>query len=445
MAKFLCTAQSVCPVCLKKIDARYVLQQEEILLQKSCEEHGFFETRVWQGEASFLARYKEPLPQKPIGAHRAAKNGCPYDCGLCENHQQASCCVLLEVTARCNMACPVCFANSGGSASAPPDPSLETILAWFDLLLEKGGPFNIQLSGGEPSLREDLPEIVEAGRRKGFPFFQINTNGLRLAEEEAFAHSLKKAGLQTVFLQFDSTREAPYQELRGRPLLNVKKKAVENCGRAGLGVVLVPTVKPGCNLQDVWSILEYAALHSPTVRGVHFQPISYFGRYGAAWEREERLTLPGLLWALEQQSGGQVQAADFMPGGAEHPLCSFHADYTLAGGRWRRVQTATHPCCGKAPPRPSSDRARQAVAQKWSPVGACSQEGPPKEDSLEGFLALQQQSRLAISGMMFQDAWTLDTKRLQHCHVHVVSPEGELVPFCAFNLSGQNGQALYRR
>lgn len=445
--KLLRKTQSVCPVCLQRVDAGYFLRGEEVWLEKTCPQHGFFEALLWQGEASFQVWQAEPVAQPPRNPEKPVQKGCPYDCGLCGAHRQASCCVLLEVTARCNLACPVCFAAAKGDEAVAQDPGLDVIAGWYDMLLEKGGPFNIQLSGGEPTMRDDLPEILELGTAKGFSFFQLNTNGLRLAQDLPYLTAMARAGLKTVFLQFDSLRPGPTLELRGADLVEIKRAAIEHCAKAGVGVVLVPTVKPGCNEDELWDILRFASEFSPAIRGVHFQPISYFGRYAAPPQPGQHLTVPRLLQLLEIQSGGRVCAAHFSPGWAEHPMCSFHADYELEAGGWRLKRRAAGCCCAQKIARPTSERARRAVALKWSMPN--SREAAPdsryRVDSLDAFLEGNKRRAIAVSGMAFQDAWTLDLQRLQRCHVHVVSPEGVLVPFCAYNLTAQDGSALYRR
>ena len=146
--------------------------------------------------------------------------------------------MILEVTKRCNMHCPVCFA-SAGECLENGDLSIDEIEKQYDFLMDHGGPFNIQLSGGEPTMREDLPEIIRMGREKGFTFFQLNTNGIRLAQEAGYARKLKKAGLNTVFLQFDGVTDDVYQTLRGRSMIELKEKAVLNCSEAELGIALV--------------------------------------------------------------------------------------------------------------------------------------------------------------------------------------------------------------
>ena len=175
---------SVCPVCLAKIPAKKVVGEDgNLYMEKRCWEHGAFRTLLWEGDLeSYIAWAAGDVnsPVTPVHAQPVEK-GCPYDCGLCQNHERDGCCVLLELTNRCNLKCPVCFASAG--EQKPKDLTLEEIGKQYDLLMDRGGPFNIQLSGGEPTMRDDLPDIIALGKSKGFTFFQLNTNGIRLAKD----------------------------------------------------------------------------------------------------------------------------------------------------------------------------------------------------------------------------------------------------------------------
>jgi uncharacterized radical SAM superfamily Fe-S cluster-containing enzyme len=438
-------------VCLKRIDACYLARGKTVLLSKTCAEHGRFETPVWEDAERFLAwRSRQNPAQRPANPARKTERGCPYDCGLCEKHLQASCCVLLELTRRCDLRCPVCFASAGGAAPGP-DPSAETVGLWYDRLLAQGGPFNIQLSGGEPTMRSDLPELIRMGRAKGFSFFQLNTNGLRIAREPEYSQELAKAGLNTVFLQFDSLKGEACAALRGKDLVAEKIRAIENCAKAGIGVALVPTVRRGVNDTEIGDLIAFAAAHIPTVRGVHFQPMSFFGRYNGD-PSADRVTLSGLLALAEEQSRGRIKAADFLPGGAEHPQCSFHARYRVRNGAWTlRKSSGNTGCCDTtAGGSATSDAARNAVARRWSAVTSLAPAGALKGfnlDSLDKFVAAteqQERETLEISGMAFQDAWTADLKRFSRCYINIVSPEGLLMPFCSYNLTAAGGKPLHR-
>jgi len=324
---------------------------------------------------------------------------------------------------------------------------------WFDRVLAASGPCNIQLSGGEPTMRDDLPDIVALGRRKGFAFIQLNTNGLRLASDERFVRELKDAGLSSIFLQFDGTQDSIYRQLRGAALLDAKRRAVERCGALGIGVVLVPTVAPGINAADMGNIVSFALAAGPTVRGVHFQPISYFGRYGRAPEDNGRITLPEVMRGLEAQTGGMLRVADFLPPGCEHALCSFHGTYLrLPGGGLRPVSGQSDGCCSSPGPgltsaKEGADKAKAFVARQWTapgPAPATPAAPDGEQGDFDRFLDQARTGLFSISAMCFQDAWTLDLERLQGCCIHCVSPDGRLIPFCAYNLTSASGRALHR-
>ena len=170
------------------------------------------------------------FPPKIALTEGSVESQCPLHCGVCNNHLQTACCVLLEVTERCNQNCTYCFAKAGENNAV--DPNLKEIERKYDLLLEWGEerPFNIHLSGGEPTVRDDLPDIVRMGKYKGFVYIQINTNGRRLAFEEDYTKELKKAGADVIYLQFDGIDDSIYNALRQEALFDIKK-AIENCGK----------------------------------------------------------------------------------------------------------------------------------------------------------------------------------------------------------------------
>ncbi|MGE4554358.1 MAG: radical SAM (seleno)protein TrsS, partial [Desulfovibrionaceae bacterium] len=396
-------------------------------------------------------------PSFPRTPRTAVRRGCPLDCGLCPEHGQHTCTALREITWRCDLGCPVCFASSGDNA--PPDPPLAQLAWQLDQVLAASGRCNVQLSGGEPSVRDDLPEIVALAKAR-FPFVQLNTNGLRAAREPGFAPRLAAAGLDSVFLQFDGLSDDVYQRLRGRPLWEIKQAALERFVAAGIGVVLVPTLVPGVNDRQVGDLLRFAAAHAPGVRGLHFQPVSYFGRYPAPPADADRITLPEVMRALEEQTHGLVHAADFLPPGCEHSRCSFHANYLVRedGGLTRLSGNGSCGCRPAdaaaapvpAPPAPivaaqGADQSKAFVSRQWAAPRAGLTELTPSADDLDRFLARARTHILAVSAMAFQDAWTLDLDRLRGCCIHVSAPDGRLIPFCAYNLTAADGAPLYRR
>jgi hypothetical protein len=456
----LSATESLCPICLRRIAAERIAEDDDVYLCKRCPDHGEFKTVIWRGLESFASwgsATRTPAPPPICGS--AVERGCPFDCGLCPDHGQHTCCVVLDVTERCNLACPVCFASAG--ASCKPDPTADEVVSWCRRLVELGGPFNLHLSGGEPTVRPDLPEIIRRVRALGFTYIQLNTNGVRLARDPDYAQELNEAGLTCVFLQFDGVSDDVFRVIRGKALLDIKLEAIAHCGQAQLGVVLVPTLVPRVNTPQLGEILRTAIRLAPAVRAVHFQPVSYFGRYPAGRTDQDRITFPEVIRLIEQQTEGTFKAGEFYPASGENPYCSFHGKFWLDAEK--RVTPAPRPqassCCGPAVEGPNAAlvqlggsegmrRAQRFVAQHWSYPSEPAHVDPRRADALDTssfdhFLADKKIS-LSISAMAFQDAWNLDLERLRECFLHVLSPEQKLVPLCAYNLTGALGQTLYR-
>jgi 7,8-dihydro-6-hydroxymethylpterin dimethyltransferase len=414
--------ESVCPVCLQLVPASLTARGDEVVLEGRCGEHGRWQTVIWSGPPSFESWCgSEPAP--------AARQTCT---------------AILEVTRNCDLGCPVCFAEaSPGEAGVGSDPSLARLSARLSELFAAEGAVNLQLSGGEPTMRPDLPEIIGAATDAGFTFVQLNTNGIRVAAEAGYAERLREAGLASVFLQFDGLSDDTYRALRGRPLLAQKMRTVEKCAEAGLAVVLVPTVVPGVNDRELGGLVRFAASWAGVVRGLHLQPVSYFGRYPV--NGRPRLTLPEILRALQEQTNGEVSAADFTPSCCEHPRCSFRARYWVREeARLEVVRTA--PCCCAPEPEEVPQRAVAATSRQWSrrerrDEPCC---GSEDKDDLARFLD-DADRILSISGMLFQDAWSIDMERIRRCCVQVVSEESGLAPFCLWNLTSETGLRLYPR
>lgn len=440
--------ESVCPECLQRVPAYRILKGGDVYLRKECPSHGVFETVVWRGLPGQDVWKRTVSPSRVPSPSPQSEKGCPFDCGICAGHRNQPCCVLLEVTQACDLLCPLCFASSGSSRAA--DADLETIASWYRNMLAAGGPFNIQLSGGEPSLRDDLPDIIRLGRQVGFTYFQINTNGLRLAQDEAYLEALKDAGLSVVYLQFDGTEEEIYLKMRGRNILPFKEKVIELCDKHRLGVVLVPTLVPGINTHNLGEIVRFALQRHPVVRSIHFQPVTYFGRYMLPPENDNRFTIPEILRAIVAQTDGLVQMDSFQPKGSENALCSFHATYVyMPDGKLKAITNIEQQpcCCRSANAGDGAKRSRAYVAKNWvypadNPSG--DDDAPLASNSLDGFLVRARTHMFSISGMAFQDAWNLDLELLQECCIFIMSQDGRLIPFCAYNLTNRCGEALYR-
>ncbi len=313
--------ESVCPECLGRITGRLIRNGDCVRMEKKCRQHGAFSTVLWRGVPSFTSWYR---PKRPfLGNNRLAQDqGCPFDCGLCAGHGQRTCTALVEITPRCNLHCPVCFADSGVGG---PEPDLPPLVRMFDDIRAQSGDCNLQLSGGEPTLRSDLPEIIRSAKTAGFTFIQVNSNGL------------------------------------------------------------VPTLVPGVNTDQIWQIVRFGLQRQPQVRGVHFQPISYFGRFPTDFV-PIHITLPEIMQTLEGQSLGQVKAEDFRPPACEHALCSFSAKYLVEEGYLIRLGGS--PCdCTSIPAEEGARLAIAGTARRWAGIPVCTP--PPareKTDELDRFL-----------------------------------------------------------
>ncbi len=447
--------ESLCPVCLAVLPAEIRRQGEEVLLARTCPEHGLFEEAIWRGTPDFESWRRPKSPARDVPRHVPAARGCPYDCGLCPEHGQHPCTILLEITGRCNLKCPVCFADAGGGAGDIPLAELLEQLRW---IRGQAGEVVLQVSGGEPTLHPGVVEVV-AEAAKLYPGVQLNTNGIRLAEDPDLARRLSEAGLSWVFLQFDGVDDRAFEIIRGRKLLAVKMAAIAACGRAGLSVVLVPTVAAGVNDHQLGDLARLAASLGPTVRGVHYQPMTSAGRN--PWPgAERRLTLPEVLTRLAGQTDGLVKPEEAFPPSCEHERCSFHLRYRRdAAGRLTPARGGGGDCCRKttatpsAPEETAASRSRSVdiTLRSWQgprppiPMAAPASAPPPKPaDAFDQFLAQVRAETFSLTCMAFQDAWTMDLERLRGCCVHIFRPPDRFVPFCACNLTSADGRSLYR-
>lgn len=420
MSDIIRKTRSVCPVCLNNLPAHLVRQKNgQILLEKTCTEHGSFSVPVWHNLIDFnlWTQHTQPLSGDE-GTH------CPEHCGICTEHEIGTCCCLLEVTKRCNLRCRFCFANGGETEQ---EPTLEELKASIcDIVKQCGRPL-LQLSGGEPTLRDDLPELISYAKEAGCSYIQINTNGIRLAQDPQYAKKLAEAGLDIVFLQFDGTRSDIYKVLRGQDLLKIKQHAIAVCGELRIGVTLVPTVVPGVNTDNLGDLITFACRNVPTVRGIHFQPVSYFGRHPGMPEMDSRYTLDRLMVDISDQAGIPIES--FLPSRCDHPLCGFHANFLInPKGGLRPLSSITH--CAKQ--RGCARDNREYVARHWmrqpeepEPSGDFSD-----EMDFDTFLYRLRHSSLTLSAMAFQDALNLNVERLHRCSLHVYN-SGKVIPFCA--------------
>jgi uncharacterized radical SAM superfamily Fe-S cluster-containing enzyme len=327
MTEVLAQTESLCPYCLRRIPAQRILEDNEVYLQKSCPEHGHIEKIIlWKNHPISFSEWNrcrssvpDPYQSAPGRQGSEAEDvtgtaaDCPFQCGSCSHHNQKTCTTILEVSSQCNLRCPVCFAAS--PAEAKKDPTLNQIERRLKKTLDCAGPCPIQFSGGEPTLREDLPQIVALARKLGFDHVQINTNGIRLAQDFEFAQALKDSGVTDFFLQFDGVTDDVYARIRGMALFSAKQRAIETCATLKIAVILVPTLMKGVNDSQIGAIIQFAKDWIPTVKGVHFQPLTYLGRYPNPPHNQDRFLIPEILMAIETQTGGELKADNFIPPG----------------------------------------------------------------------------------------------------------------------------------
>jgi len=416
--------ESLCPACLKKVSADIVEENGDIYMDKTCAEHGRFKTVVWRENADkyleWIRMAGDQPPQTFVNPKSSCK-GCPQDCGYCKEHRQDLCSAALMVTGRCNLDCPVCFTR--GTDEVPYHPALASLKATLRRYLDlTGSPYPLEFCGGEPTIRDDLPQLASYAKSLGFDYIQLNTNGIRIAEDPAYLESLKIAGVTTVYLSFDGFKDETYRYTCGRSLLELKLKAVENCQKTRIAVVLVPVVLPGRNENELGSIIAYAKEHTPVVKGVFFQPMSYFGQVPRLPpEDADRITIPELMDLIEIQSKGTVKRCDFLPPLCEHPLCSFNGLFLV---RNKRLYPMTQ-FRQRLTEKNAAARARRITKRTWT---------------------YNDQTYLTISGMAFQDVWNIDLERLKRCTIGILSEEAGVVPLCIKYLTSQTGEErLYPR
>lgn len=438
MNEILHETESLCPVCLKRIPARYERIDGKAYMVKDCPEHGHFKVLFWR-DADMYAEWKNQGIHAPaIDRGKPEKLGCPYDCGLCDEHHSGTCTSILEITYRCNMQCKICFADANAEHF---DPDKEQIRAMFETALASNRFCSVQLSGGEPTVRDDLPELVRMGKEMGIVHLQVNSNGLRIANDLDFLRRLKDAGLDLIYLQFDGMDDEIYQTIRGRDMLDIKLRAIENCEKVGMGVLLVPVVIPGVNLHKLGEIVEFAKRHVPTVKGIHFQPVSYFGRYpGRTPPDDSRCGLDDVIHALTVQCPDEISLRHFVPRKQFDPHCDFSSTYYLDdNGRLVCMTDVRQNDCDTEQ-TDFVEKTNKYTDKRWR---FQADDEKLKNSPLLKFAARTLTHSFSISGKGFQDVWNIDLGRLRGCCVHMITGRGEVIPFCAFHLTSENGERLY--
>ena len=441
---FYDTTSSVCTICLRVVEAKILIKDSNVYMDKWCPAHGT-ERVLISDDADYyrLCReiYVKP-PEMPQQFNTPMKYGCPYDCGLCPDHMQHSCLTLVEITDNCNLRCPVCFAQSGPERLQ--HKPLEAVLAMLDAVVaNEGEPDVVQISGGEPTLHPDFFAILDAARARPIRHLMINTNGIRIAQDRPFAERLAayRQGFE-VYLQFDSFRPEALKSLRGADLTRIHEQAIERLNELDISTTLVVTLKKGVNDDEVGRIIDFG-LKQPCVRGVTLQPIQDAGRTQDYDPRLNRLTVSEIRRRITEQSAA-FTPADIIP-------VPCNPD-TLAMGYALKLPTGPLPLTRLIDPRVllqgesstitfehdpaikrqvfelfSTNQSPQGQATKLSELLCCL----PKVSAPEGF-GYRDVFRVLI--VQFMDALSLDIRALKKSCIHIAQPDGRLIPFESFNL-----------
>ena len=458
--------KTICPECLKVLDATIFEEDNKVYIEKECPEHGKYREIYWSDYEQY--QRAETLRAEGTGLtnpRTETKQGCPYDCGICPEHKSHTGLAIIDITNRCNLTCPVCFANAA-TAGYVYEPTKEQIFEMLKNLRrnEPVPPPALQFSGGEPTIRKDLFELVKKAKELGFHHVEVNTNGLRLAQSVDFCRGLLESGVSTVYLQFDGLTSDVYKFTRGVDLLDVKMKAIENCREAGISIVLVVTLIKGVNNHQIGDIIRFAIKNFDIVRCVNVQPVSICGRIPQDEREKMRITIPDFMHCVEEQTDGKIKVSDFYPVPTVVPIS--RAVAALKDKNY--VEFTTHPHCGMATYAfvegddlipinryGNVDKFLESMKKVYEDASKGNKKKAKlrlvgtlrhikfgllqkyllpilKSGSYESLGDLHRKM-LLVSSMHFMDPYNFDLERLQRCCIHYAVPDGRIIPFCAMN------------
>jgi len=433
---------SLCSKCLRRVDAKVIFEDDKVFMLKRCPTHGpekvliATDVEYYRSTRNFVKRSEMP---KKFNTH--THFGCPYDCGLCPDHEQHSCLTIVEVTDRCNLACPTCYAES--SPHHGRHRTLEEIEWMFDIVVaNEGQPDVVQISGGEPTIHPQFFEILDIAKRKPIRHLMLNTNGIRIAKDPEFVRRLATYMPDfEVYLQFDSFKKEALETLRGEDLRAVREKAIENLNRENLSTTLVVTLQKGLNDDEIGEIIRYG-LQQPCVRGVTFQPTQVAGRVENFDPAEHRITLTEVRQKILDQSG-IFTAADIIP-----VPCNPDA---LAMAYALKLDGEVIPLTRYLNPQDLLDNSRNTIIyeqderlhQHMIQLFSTGNSVECAADKLQSVMCCLPQINAPSLGydnlfriiiMRFIDAYDFDVRAIKKSCVHIVSKEGKIIPFETMNL-----------
>ncbi|MFZ1085929.1 MAG: radical SAM protein [Terracidiphilus sp.] len=450
---FYDVAISICSTCYRRVDAKIVFEDGKVWMLKRCPEHGSQKVLV-ADDVEYYRRAREVFiktPEQPMVYNTPVKHGCPYDCGICPDHEQHSCIALVEICDACNLTCPICYAGSGQHRNEY--RTLAQIEAMLDCVVRnEKNPDVVQISGGEPTLHPDFFRVLEMCKERPIRHLMVNTNGIRIAQDEEFAKRL--AGFMPEFelyLQFDSLQREPLMQLRGADLRGIREKALERLNKLGISTTLVVTVARGVNDNDLGAIVDFA-LTQPAVRGVTFQPVQQAGRLLGFESAHHRLTLTEVRRRILEQTS-VFKPEDLIPVPC-HPDALAMAYAIKMGGK-------TIPLTGMVPPEVLINGAKNTIvyeqeeglrdhifklfATNHSPIAQASTLREllcclPREllcclpkVLLPKDLGYKDLFRVLI--VQFIDAEAFDVRSVKKSCIHIAHPDGKrLIPFDTYNM-----------
>lgn len=441
---FYDTTSSVCTTCLRPVEAKIVLKDERVFMDKWCPAHGT-ERVLISDDAAYYRLCREvyvKAPEMPERFGTEMRYGCPYDCGLCPDHMQHSCLSIVEITDHCNLRCPTCYA--GSSPERLTHRSLAEVIAMLDTVVASEGVADVvQLSGGEPTLHPQLFEILAAAKARPIRHLMLNTNGIRLAQEPGFAERLATyaPGFE-VYLQFDSLRREPLLDLRGADLRRVREEALRALDAAGVSTTLVMTVKRGVNDDEIGEVIRHAQSWS-CVRGVTLQPVQDAGRCEGYDAARHRLTVSELRRRIVDQSGifttddvvpvpcnPDTLAMAYAIRTAEglQPLTRYLDPRTLVEGAGNTIVFERDESLKEHVFRLfSTNHSPQSQASCLSELMCCL----PK---IAAPTSLDYRQVFRVLIVQFMDVRSLDIRALKKSCIHLATPDGRMIPFESHNL-----------
>ena len=430
MMKVLHKTTALCPTCLRELPASVFADEDGVVwMERTCPDHGPLTTRMWPDAKHYEWLRSEAFPKTAPVNTIAATAPCPHGCGTCARHERRGTLLEIEVTRNCNLHCPVCFASAVGGED---DPTLDEISAMYDVIANAVGIDGaVQITGGEPTCRRDLPEIIRMGRAKGFWGIEINTNGLVIEARDGYLEELVAAGLTGVYLSFDGLTGDVYETTSGRDILDVKLRVIERCRQAGIQVVLSVAVVAGLNDGQLGDLLRYSLENADVVAGLALQPAFTSGRFEA--ERAMPMSAGDVIFQLAEQSEGLLEPYDIWPLGCSNPLCDTGV-FLVHGTPPEGV--AAHPSGFYPATRALTAEDYHEGYSPDSPQGSVFMDILAKR-------GVEVRSGLSIIIMNYMDAVSMDVQRLRECSMMVTVPDGRAIPFCSYHLTDAAGKRVY--